>query len=118
MLPVDALLDSCPSRLITRRLRRSLGEPVPVVRTLVSEPSRLPLREVVRRVLCPQIPTPQGVSRTFLHIPRVPACPQQAAGRLSPEPPGLSPDPPRACGGTTSPGRPRTRPRSRATDGP
>src|SRR5680860_620100 len=117
MLPIDALLDSCPSRCITRQLRRFLGEPVPVVWTLVSEPSRLPLREDVRRVLCPQNPTPQGVSRTFLHIPRVPACPQQAAGALSPVQPRLSPAPRIGCGGVTSLARPRKRPRSRAAHG-
>ena len=88
--PGRRLLDSGPSHRITRQLRRSLGEPVPVVRTLVSEPSRAPRRECVGEVLCPVSGVPQGVAAEFLHIPRVPACRPQPRPVSSPDRSGSS----------------------------
>jgi len=60
------------------------GEPVPTGWTLVSEPSRPPLRKGVGEVLCPVAVTAQGVRANFLRILRVPACRPQNRRALSP----------------------------------
>ena len=74
-VPVDALGYSGPSPPRHRAAAVFPGEPVPTGWTLVSEPSRLPLRGCVGRVLCPITTGPQGFRRTFFDVLLVPACP-------------------------------------------